>query len=417
MMRRTGAFALVAGLLSLSACGSSGASGSHAPSTLEIWDMQQSSKDVGAAYKPIVEKFQKEHPGTKVKVTTFPYAQYRDKVLVAMKGGTGPDILALDQIWTSEFAAGGLITPLDDHIAKARNVKQKDFFTGAWDSNVYQGKTWGVPLNFDVWEQLYYNADLFRKAGLDPDKPPTTWDQWVADAKKLHHPPKQFGIALIGCKDEGSVVVTDSLMFSNSGGLADGDKIVFDSPENRAALEQYRTLSKSAPSGTAGVCEQDAVGQFTAGKAAMLLDGSWQQDTMRKSAKFDWRIAVPPAPEGKSFVGTLGGFNMAVSKKAGNADLAFDFIDELSTPENQKAVNSLIPALKSAGEEFVKAERKQPEAVLKTLENGRPRPLIPVYPKLSLIQQETIQSILGGTSPATALRDGADKMANALKQG
>jgi multiple sugar transport system substrate-binding protein len=378
--------------------------------------MQQSSKDIGAAYKPIVEQFQKAHPGVKVKVTTFPYAQYRDKVLVAMKGGTGPDVLALDQIWMAEFAAAGLITPLDDQIAKAGNVKKDGFFSGAWDSNVYQGKTWGVPLNFDVWEQLYYNADLFRAAGLDPDKPPTTWQEWNADAQKLHQPPKQFGIALIGCKDEGSVVVGNSLMFSNGGAITDGAKVVFDSPENRAAFTQYQALSKFAPTGTAGVCEQDAVGQFTAGKAAMLLDGAWQQDTMRDSAKFDWRIAPPPAPEGKSFVGTLGGFNMAVSKKAGDAGLAFQFIDELSKPENEKAVNSLVPALKAAGEEFVKANRKQPEVVLQTLQNGRPRPLSPVYPKISLATQDAIQAILGGTAPDAAVRDAAAKMTSAVSQ-
>ncbi|NUR89991.1 MAG: sugar ABC transporter substrate-binding protein [Nonomuraea sp.] len=416
-MRRTRALALaMAGLLGLAACGSSGGSDSSGDAkTLEIWDMQQSSKDIGAAYKPLVDKFEQEHPGVKVKVTAFPYAQYRDKVLVAMKGGTGPDVLALDQIWMAEFAAAGLISPLDDQIAKAKNVKQDAFFKGAWDSNVYQGKTWGVPLNFDVWEQLYYNNDLFKKAGIT--KPPTTWEEWNADLAKLHKPPNQFGIALIGCKDEGSVVVSDSLSFSNGGTIMDGDKVTFDSPENVAALTQYQALSKFAPSGTAGVCEQDAVGQFTAGKAAMLLDGSWQQDTMKDAAKFDWKIAPPPAPSGKSFVGTLGGFNMAVSKKAGNQDLAFQFVDALSTPDNQKAVNSLVPALKTAGEQFVKDNRKQPEVVLDTLNNGRPRPLTPVYPKISLANQDAVQAVLGGTDPAQAVKDAAAKMTSAVQQG
>jgi multiple sugar transport system substrate-binding protein len=378
--------------------------------------MQQSSKDIGQAYQPVIDSFVKTRPGVKVKITAFPYAQYRDKVLVAMKGGTGPDILALDQIWTPEFAAAGLIAPLDDYIAKSSVVTKDKFFTGAWDSNGYEGKTWGVPLNADVWEQLYYNADLFEKAGLDPDEPPTTWDQWLQVAGKLNAPPNQFGISLIGCKDEGAVVTTNSLMFSNGGSVAQGKQASYDSPENRAALEMYKKLVAFAPTGTAGACEQDAVGRFTSGKAAMLLAGSWQQDTMKQAAKFDWRIATPPAPEGKQFAGALGGFNMAVNKKTADPALAFAFVEHLSTPENQAAVNSLIPALRDAGKAFLTANRKQPEVVLDTLEKGKPRPLSPVYPQLSQVQQDTVQAVLGGTPVDQALSKAQADMTKILEQ-
>jgi multiple sugar transport system substrate-binding protein len=142
----------------------------------------------------------------------------------------------------------------------------------------------------------------------------------------------------------------------------------------------------------------------------MILDGSWQQDTMKTAAKFDWRIALPPAPDGKKFVGALGGWNLAVNAKSQNSDLAFQFIEMLSQQKNEAAVNSLVPALKSAGEEFVKQNRKQPEVILQALAGGIPRPASPVYPQLSEVQQSALQDVIGGTSPQSALSNGAQQM-------
>ena len=396
----------------MTGCGSdSGSGGDGGSKVITIWDQEQSAKNIAEGYATVVKQFEKDHPGITVKVETFPFAQYRDKMLVAMKGGTGPDVMTLDQVWTPEFAAAGLIQPLDDRIADSDVVKEDDFFQGAWASNQYQDKTWGVPLNFDVWEQMYYNADLFKAAGLDPDKPPTTWSEWNDAAKKLNNPPNSFGMGLIGCKDESSSVLTDSLIFSNGGEILD-DKgnVAFDSPENVAAFEQYQGLLDYAPNGSAGACEQDIVNQFTAGKAAMILDGSWQQDTMKTAAKFDWRIALPPAPDGEKFVGALGGWNLAVNAKSGNSDMAFALIEALSQPENQAAVNSLIPALQSAGEKFVNDNRKQPEVILDALAGGRPRPASPVYPQLSQIQQAAVQDIIGGKDVKSTLSDANDQM-------
>lgn len=404
----TAAALLVAGTVA-AGCGSGSSSGSGAK-VITIWDQEQSAKNIAKGYQTVIDQFEKAHPGVTVKVQTFPFAQYRDKMLVAMRGGTGPDVMTLDEVWTPEFAAAGLVRPLDDRIAKSKTIEERDFFPGAWKSNQYQGKTWGVPLNFDVWEQMYYNADMFRAAGLDPDKPPTTWSEWNAAAAKLNNPPNSFGISLIGCKDESSSVMTDSLLFSNGGQILDGDKVVFDSPGNVEAYQQYKTLLQYAPKGTSGTCESDAVNQFTAGKAAMILDGSWQQDTMKTAAKFDWRIALPPAPDGKKFVGALGGWNLAVNQKSKNPDLAFQLIETLSQPQNQVAVNSLIPALKSAGEQFVQQNRKQPDVILAALSSGVPRPASPVYPQLSQIQQDALQALIGGTDPQKALKDAQERM-------
>jgi ABC-type glycerol-3-phosphate transport system substrate-binding protein len=267
--------------------------------TIEVWDQQQSDKSILDAYNQALTAFQKENPDITVKVTTFPYAQYRDKLLVAVQGGSGPDIMALDEVWTPEFGASGAIQPLDDLISKSSAIKPDLFFSGAWDTNKYDGKIWGIPLNFDVWEQLYLNADAFKAAGLDAENPPKTWDDWLAAAEKLTTAPKQFGIGIIGHKGEDTVVMLNSLMYSNGGSVIDDSgKVVIDSPENVATLKFFQSLAKSAPEGVANADEAANAAAFTAGQVTMVLDGSWQQDSFSQQAKFNWTIAVPPARAG-----------------------------------------------------------------------------------------------------------------------
>jgi multiple sugar transport system substrate-binding protein len=386
--------------------------------TIEVWDQQQSDKNIQDAYNAALTAFQEANPGVTVKVTTFPYAQYRDKLLVAVRGGTGPDVMSLDEIWTPEFAAAGVIEPLDDLIAASTAVKPEIFFQGAWDTNLYQGKIWGVPLNFDVWMQMYYNADMFTAAGLDPNAPPKTWDEWLTVAETLTKAPNQFGIGIIGHKGEDMTVMLNSLMYSNGGKVIDDEgKAVINSPENVETLTFFKNLAQYAPEGVANAGEAECVAAFVAGQVAMILDGSWQQDTMNAQAKFDWRIAVPPAPAGKSYVGALGGWNYAINKGSKNKEAAFKLIEYLSTQkEVQKTINSLTPAMREAGEEFVREKRKQPEVILETLNSGRPRPISPVYPQISDVEQNMVQAIWAGTPVEDALKDAQAQIEEILTQ-
>ena len=220
----------------------------------------------------------------------------------------------------------------------------------------------------------------------------------TAAAEQLTSPPQQFGIGLIGIKGEAVVVLLNSLCTRTAGRS---------SARTARRHSIRRRIEKPSPSSKklagfapriANVGEPEAVSAFTAGQVAMLLTGSWQQDTMNQRVDFDWRIAVLPAPEGKSFVGALGGWNFAINKNSQNKEAAFKLIEFLSTnKEVQKTINSLTPGMKEAGEEFVRERRKQPEVILETLNSGRPRPISPVYPQVSDIEQAMVQAVWAGT--------------------
>src|SRR5581483_3097855 len=115
--------------------------------TLNYWDFQQSDKSILDAFEKARQDFQKANPNIEVKVTVTPYPQYRDALLKAAQGGNAPDVATVDQGgWTTEFAASGTILPLDDLVGKSSVIKKDVYFPGAWDSNFYQGKMWGVPM-------------------------------------------------------------------------------------------------------------------------------------------------------------------------------------------------------------------------------------------------------------------------------
>jgi len=380
--------------------------------TLNYWDFQQSDKSILDAFEKARQDFQKANPNIEVKVTVTPYPQYRDALLKAAQGGNAPDVATVDQGgWTTEFAASGTILPLDDLVGKSSVIKKDVYFPGAWDSNFYQGKMWGVPMNNDVWEENYYNADLLNSAGV---KPPTTWDELTDALKKLNKPPDQFGVGLLGHKGEDTIVTILSFIMSNGGAVLsdDGKTVMINQPPAVEALDFYQSLAQYAPEGTLNRAEPDAANLFTAGKIAMTWDGSWQQDTYNNRApNMKWDLAMMPAPKGKSFVGCLGGWNLVIFKQSKNQDAAFKWIEFLSDKQVQQDVNSLIPARSDAGEAFVRAKRKQPDVILKTVQTGKaPRSNSPVWPQISDALQTMMQDLLSGTKA----KDAADKAASAI---
>ena len=191
----------------------------------------------------------------------------------SLSGGTGPDVMSLDEIWTPEFAAAGVIEPPRWIDRGVLGGQAEIFFSGAWDTNIWQDQVWGVPLNFDVWEQLYYNADMFTAAGLDPDNPPKTWDEWLAAAEQLTSPPQQFGIGLIGIKGEAGGRAPPPLDVLER---RDGHRRGRPGGTRFAGESRNLTFFERSPGslrGIANVGEPEAVSAFTAGQVAMLLTG------------------------------------------------------------------------------------------------------------------------------------------------
>jgi multiple sugar transport system substrate-binding protein len=188
--RRTLAAAAFAALvLPLSACGSGGGDGGSGDAsgkvegdiTFQTWNLRANFKSY---FEGVIADFEKQYPGTHVKWIDQPAEGYADKISADAAGGTLPDVVNVSPDLVAPLAKAGLALDLDKAAAKYRN----EYLPGAWASHRIPGMTgtYAFPWYLNTGP-LFYNKSLFRKAGLDPDNPPKTYDELFADALTMAH--------------------------------------------------------------------------------------------------------------------------------------------------------------------------------------------------------------------------------------
>ena len=278
--------------------------------TITFWDNQQSESGLSQYQQAAVDLFEQSHPNIKVDVVTIPYTEYQDRLVIAVRGGTPPDVSTVDQIWNYGFATGGAIIPLDDYIASSDMIKEENFFPGAWASAAFEDQVWGIPFNIDVWQFTFYNKTLLDAAGVDPQSL-VTWDGLKAAGEALTDSANgKYGIGLFAHLGEDTVVIMNSFVYSNGGSVlaADGS-CALDQPEAVEALEYLASLLPYAPEGAANNDSGGMRELFLNGSLATEWWPALEQPTLFNS-DLDWDFVNGTAPEGKTPVGTLGGWNL-----------------------------------------------------------------------------------------------------------
>lgn len=407
-LRRGVAAAVVATLL-LAACDDgapddAGADGATADEeeqiTLTFWDNQQADTGLSEFQQTAIDEFEDAHPNITVEVETVPYADYQQRLTLAVEGGNPPDIATLDQIWQAQFADAGAVLPLDDYIDGSDSVEEGNFFPGAWESAVWDGQVWGIPFNVDVWQFTYYNRELLEEAGVEPEQL-ETWEG-LREAGEALTTDGRYGIGLFGQAYESLTVVMNSFVFSNGGDILDEDGTCrLDEPAAVEAIEYLASLEESAPEGILGASNEDMRELFLNGTLATEWWPALEQPTLQDS-EIEWGFVAGTAPAGQEPIGTYGGWNLAIFEGAEHPDAAWQFIEFLTDPEVNPRVVDLVPANVDAAETFLQENREDPELVLDHLDRARPRPLAVEYLQISEIQMEMMQRVFDGTPASEA---------------
>ncbi|WP_326792982.1 sugar ABC transporter substrate-binding protein [Streptomyces sp. NBC_00841] len=187
--RAVAAAAVVAAVLPLSACGggtgdSSGGSGKvegkvQGRITFQTWNLQANFKPY---FTGLIADFEKKYPGAEVKWVDRPAEGYADKISADAAGGTLPDVVNVSPDLVAPLAKAGIALDLD----KAASKYRKEYLPGAWQSHRIPGMegTYAFPWYLNTGP-LFYNKTLFKEAGLDPEKPPTTYDELFDSGLKL----------------------------------------------------------------------------------------------------------------------------------------------------------------------------------------------------------------------------------------
>ena len=407
----------VAATFALTGCSGSAGAEAKGPVTLTFWHGYTEAD--GKVLNQIVSDFNDSQQGITIKTTIKPWAVIGDTLLTSLSAKNGPDIVALPAENLPVYASKGAFQKLDDFYSAAASPSAS-LNPQAVEMEKVNGSYYGVPIGF-VPLSVIYNKTLFKKAGISTF--PTTWDQWVADARKLTvagagGTPKQYGLALPDHATVGNGVWA-SLFYGNGGGIVDGSKSVLDSTANQQTLAYWAKAvrdDKISPTGLDGIGSDKL---FSSGKAAMEVGGPWMAGVATAS-KIDYGIAaIPAGPQGKA--ASAIGISTAVTAQADQAKKAaaekfFDyfFSKEVAT---KWSLGSGWPPLRT--DIPSSAVSSNPVVASLTEIASSARPLLPGVANstdvLTAVDEAT-QKALSGGNPASLLQSASQSVEQALSQ-
>ncbi|KJC64603.1 ABC transporter substrate-binding protein [Agreia bicolorata] len=287
------AAALVA--VGLSGCAGSSDDQASGPVSLTFWHGYTEAD--GGVLDDIVKDFNASQSDVTVTTQTKTWAVIDDTLLPALSSKNGPDIVAMTSDRLPVYAQKKALVDLDDFYSQSSS-NTSALKPEAVAMETVGGKKFGVPSGF-VPLSVIYNKTLFAAAGITSF--PTTWDEWVADAKKLtvdsngDGTPEQYGLALPDHATVGNGI-WPSLFEGNGGSITndDGTESTIDSAENVETLTYWSKAiqnDKISPTGLDGIAADKL---FTAGKTAMEIGGPWMAG-VAQSSNIDYGIAAIPA--------------------------------------------------------------------------------------------------------------------------
>lgn len=307
----------------LSACGSGSAGGDGGATKIRVsnWD--------GGINDDVVAAFHKVHPDIDVEVLTYP-DDYSQKITTMVTGGNAPDVMLLWEGDFAEFAASGVLEPLDDRVAGQSDFTTDDFIPAVDELIDRTGGTYGLPWCY-ASELLFYNKDLFDAAGVAYPAEDWTWDDF-----------REAAIALTGEQDGQKIWGADALTagssvwYSMAGQAGDevldsDGKLALGSGLQKALEFQHQLTSedKVSPEPSTG----DSIGDlFAAGQATMTRAGSWLIGTYR-DVKFNWDVTTLPSQE-RDYA-TLHTGLYTIGKDSRNKDAAWTFIQFMMSDDGQ----------------------------------------------------------------------------------
>jgi len=352
-------------VLPLAACGGSSkkdasGSGSDAGTTLTYWASNQGTSldNDKQVLTPELAKFTQQ-TGIKVNLEVVPWSDLLNRILAATTSGQGPDVLNIGNTWSASLQATGAFVPFNDATMEQVGDKGR-FLAGSLSATGAPGKDpTAVPL-YSLAYALYYNKKQFAAAGIT--NPPTTWDELVADGKKLTTG-KQWGMSIEGGSVSENVHNAFTLSQQQGGNFFDSSgKATFNTPQNVAAIKQYLDFMQSDkivnPSDAEYSNGTEALQDFASGKVSMVL---WQAaaGSLKQLGMNAADIGVTPMPlpatmpdGGKKVTSMVAGINLAVFGNTKHKDAALKFVKFMTSTPEQQTLNKTYGSLPSVTDAY-----------------------------------------------------------------
>jgi multiple sugar transport system substrate-binding protein len=381
-----------------------------AAADVNLWTYYGDTGPAAACVKTAATDFNAAQSKYVLKIRNLAFTDFNQQVTTAIAAGATPDLMIVDNPDHARYAAAGALADLTDKVKAWGQGDQ--FLPGPWNSTIWKGKNYGIPLGSNT-VVLWINVDMAKAAGLDVNNPPKTWSDFETWAGKMTDKAKGvYGTALLAKKDETGTFLFLPWIYQNGGNI---DNLA--SPEAIGALAFWKELVDKGYAPKSAITDgfAEIYQQFTSGKAAMMISGTWNVATLKKDApNLNWMVATLPYT--KQPGSSLGGENWAMFAASKQQEGAWAFLKFVVDPAyGTKLTDCMgyIPSRKDVITQVAAKSANDPtmQVFLKQMESALPRGPLPNWSDASAVVQGAMQEALSGQKSAEqAMQDAAVKM-------
>lgn len=285
------------------------------------------SGDTEEYLKKMIEEYNKVNPNVTVELQTIGYNDYFNQLMAKVAGGTAPDVYELNYENFVSYAKKGVLLPLDDIINKTGFDVSK-YNSMALNAFKVDNTQYGLPNSFSN-VLLFYNKELFDKAGVEYPTNDWDWKDVLEAAKKIraldehtfgYYRPVSFHELYKAVKQNGGSLFNEDMT-----------KFTIDTPENRETVQYMVDMVKKynvmpTEEQLAGMGDWDL---FKAGRLGMIVTGVWAFSDFTKNCEFEWDIAVEPGNKSKATHFFSNGY--VINRDSKVAETAFEFASFISS--------------------------------------------------------------------------------------
>lgn len=355
-----------------------------------------------------IKEWEAKNAGWSVKPELVGWDQCQDKATTLAVAGNPVALAYVGSRTLKQFAQNDLIVPVP-----MTDEEKASYYPNIVDTVTFEGTQWGVPVAFST-KALYWNKDLFKAAGLDPETPPKTWAEEIAFAKQIKEKTGIAGYGLPAKTFDNTMHQFMHWVYTNNGQVIDKDgNIKIDSPEVLAALQAYKDITPYSEEGPTAYEQNEVRAIFLDGKLGMIQAGSGAAYRL-KDTKVNWGVApLPLGPSAKGQGTLLITDSLAVFKGTGVEEKAIEFAKYITSTDIQHEYElqggaGLTPLRPGAVVDKFVANEPFWKPFIDGIAYGGPEPLFTDYKGFQNVMIELVQSVVTGKAePADALKKAA----------
>ncbi len=369
------------------------------------------SKGTGPYFEEAAAAFEKANPGIDIQIEVAPWDSLQQKLTTDISAGTNADLSIVATRWLLDYVQQGVVDSLDDRITDELRGR---FIPTFLTPSVLDGKTYGLPVAASA-RAMYYNKDIFSKAGYDAA--PATWDDLKAAAAKIKETsPDVYAFGLQG-KEIETDFYFNYAFWSYGGDIIKDGKSGLDSEAAIEAAKLYKGFidAGSTQPGVTSYSREDVQNLFKQGKVASVITAPFLSNQIKAEApKLNYGVApVPAGPRGdRATYGVTD--SIVLFKNSKNKDEAWKFLDFIFSAEMRTKfdkVEGFLPVNAEEAKDPMFADNADLKVFTSLLPDARFAPVIPGWEEIADATTTAVQKVyLGEAEAGPAFKEAAEKI-------